>query len=227
MASLIQYYTGGTSDKCIALSNSQFGRKHGYGDNWNSLRFGLSVSFEDTGSSLSGVILRIGLCSGTTNMPGDATTDNSFGIKFSVNWTRFVMPPPIYRWFGGGADRFVFSRVGAVESVTGLAAANIDVTVSGSLRTAFFLDVIKGSPNYTCNFFTGDNYTGARADCTPAAFMNQVSAAVPVLGGHTLRAGAGLPINTALNGILDTVYVGWNLVTPHLLVSDIAVVRLS
>ena len=70
------------------LSASQFGRAHGYGDNWNTLRIALSYNVEDTGATLTGTMLRFGLCHGTANMPGDATTDNSYGIKFQQSWGR-------------------------------------------------------------------------------------------------------------------------------------------
>ena len=79
---------GRNGDQCIALSASQFGRLHGYGNNWNTLRIALSYNVEDTGATLTGTMLRFGLCHGTANMPGDATTDNSYGIKFQQSWAR-------------------------------------------------------------------------------------------------------------------------------------------
>ena len=39
--------------------------------------------------------------------------------------------------------------------------------------------------------------------------------------------GTGLAIDTGTNGILDTVYCGWNLLTPRIFISNLAVVRLA
>ena len=75
MASTIQSQTiSAVTDQCIALAASQFGRLHGYGDNWNTLRFGTQFNVEDTGGTLYNQVFRVGLCHGTANMPGDATT---------------------------------------------------------------------------------------------------------------------------------------------------------
>jgi hypothetical protein len=227
MAATIQYYTGGTEEKCIALSAAQFGRTHGYGNEWNTLRFGLLLSNEDSGASLTGVVLRIALCSGVTNMPGDATTDNSYGIKFSPSWSRLNSPPVSYRWLSGSNDTYAFTRVGAVETTTASGVANIRPPVSGVARSAFFLDVTKGSPNYTFNFFMRDAIT--TNDITPATFMDQVSLSVPTLLNHAFKnptGSAALAVDES-NGVLDTVYVGWAHVTPRILISNIAVVRLA
>ena len=224
-ASTIETQTiSAVTEQCIALAASQFGRAHGYGDNWNTLRIGLNCNFESSGASLVGTVLRIGLCHGTTHMPGDATTDNSYGIKFQPAW-----------YYHAGSDYAVnptpypnaFSRVGTTET---LSATDLNgrIGLVGLKRVCFFLDIIKGSPNYTFKVFMPSS-SGTFADSTPAIFLAQVTSLTPTLTAcsYTSPTGTGLAINTGTNGVLDTVYVGWNMLTPRFFIGNLAVVRLA
>ena len=224
MASTIQSQTIGSADKCIALAASQFGRAHGYGDNWNTLRVGINYNVESTAANLVGTVLRVGLCHGTTNMPGDATTDNSYGIKFQATWSYSTTAWTHYLQQTSG-DPFAFSRVGSVET-TSVTNATPNIGTVNGIRVCLFLDIIKGSPNYTFKLFYCN---GTPSDTTPTTFLAQVASAAPALGGHTYASptGTSLAIDTGTNGILDTVYVGWNLLTPRIFIGNLAVVRLA
>jgi hypothetical protein len=224
MASTIQSQTIGSADLCIALAASQFGRAHGYGDNWNTLRVALLFAVEDTGANLTGSLLRVGLCKGTNNMPGDATTDNSYGIKYQATWNRangtyYEMATSV---------PWAFSRVAAVETTSATNIATANICFVNHCRECLFLDIIKGSPNYTFKAFVSTATTG---DVTPAVFLAQAPSNPPAIGipAHTYLSptGTALAIDTGTNGILDTVYVGWNLLTPRLFISNLAVVKLA
>jgi hypothetical protein len=224
MASTIQSQTIGSADLCIALAASQFGRAHGCGDNWNTLRVALNYNVETTGASLAGTVLRVGLCKGTANMPGDATTDNSYGIKFQQAWLYLAGPPVRYAQYTTG-DPFAFTRVGTTETTS---VTNVQPLISAvsSCRCSLFVDIIKGSPNYTFKMLF---LSGTAVDVTPAAFLGQISAVTPALTNHTYSSptGTSLAVNTGLNGVLDTVYVGWNTLTPRIFIGNLAVVRLA
>ena len=226
MASTVQLQTIGSADKCIALSASQFGRTHGYGDSWTTLRVALNFNVEDSGSDINGMVFRAGLCSGTVNMPADATTANSYGIKvvsvLAAPFSRIFSTYPYYQ----NAVLTAFSRVGVVETT---ASTNIVTgwhwSTVGNTRSMLFIDIIKGSPNYTFKVFRRAGY--AATDSTPAAFLATVTQPAPVYDTHLYSSptGTALPINTGANGILDTVYVGWNLVAPRLFIGDLAVLK--
>jgi hypothetical protein len=222
MASTIQSQTIGSADLCIALAASQFGRAHGYGDNWNTLRVALNYNVEDTGAGLTGTILRVGLCNGTTNMPGDATTNNSYGIKFQAAWAR---SGNLYYLQTTTGDPLAFTRVGNTET-TSLTNVVTHIPFVNGNRAALFLDIIKGSPNYTFNLFY---QSGININVTPANFLAQVTSLSPVLGNHTYASptGTALAVDTGTNGILDTVYVGWSMLTPRIFIGNLAVVRLA
>ena len=229
MAATIETQTiGGVVDRCLVLSNSQFGRPHGYGDSWNTLRVALSFNIEVGADPIKNSVFRAGLCSGTVNMPADATTANSYGIKvvsvLAAPFSRIFSTYPYYQ----NAVLTAFSRVGVVETT---ASTNIVTgwhwSTVGNTRSMLFIDIIKGSPNYTFKVFRRAGY--AATDSTPAAFLATVTQPAPVYDTHLYSSptGTALPINTGANGILDTVYVGWNLVAPRLFISDLAVVRLA
>jgi hypothetical protein len=227
MPSTIQSQTIGSADLCIALAASQFGRAHGYGDNWSTLRVALLCNFESTAANLSSTVLRIGLCRGTTNMPGDATTDNSYGIKFQPTWT-YEGSTTFDYWVNPNPYPTAFCRVGSSESTGATTGgSNVRIGLVNGKRTCFFLDVIKGSPNYTFKTFNASSTSFA--DATPATFLTQAQQSTPSLSNYTYTSptNTSLAVNAATNGILDTVYVGWNLLTPRLFISNLAVVRLA
>ena len=225
MASTIQAQTvGGVAEQCIALAASQFGRLHGYGNDWTTLRIALLWAVEDSGVNIAGSVLRVALCNGTADMPGDATTNNSFGMKQQAAWTRtgsgstaFYTPPAPW----------AFTRVGSTESTSLLGNGLVVGTVSYN-RSLFFLDVTKGSPNYTLQFFGRSDDTHA-GDITPATFLTTIGQVTPAATYHAYNTPSGnaLAVNVGTNGILDTVYVGWNLLSPRLFISNLAVVRLA
>jgi hypothetical protein len=98
--------------------------------------------------------------------------------------------------------------------------------MTNSKRGAWFVDIIKGSPNYTFKMFYNNN--GGTADMTPAAFLAQIGSLAPASTNYIYSGAIGsLAVNVATNGVLDTVYCGWNLVTPRLFISNLAVVRLA
>lgn len=72
----------GRSFKALSLLNGQVGRKMPWGDKWNKLRImvgwriNASATFQTVDTEFFGV------CSGTTNMVGSATTDNAIGLRW-------------------------------------------------------------------------------------------------------------------------------------------------
>jgi hypothetical protein len=84
----------GRTFQALSLSSGQLGRKMPWGDRWNRIK--VVVGWRLNG----GITLTtgapdslLGICSGTTNMGGSATTDNFMGL----------------RWGSGGADSITFT----------------------------------------------------------------------------------------------------------------------
>lgn len=219
MPSVISTQTIGSADNCIVLQGSQFGRQHGYGDNWSILRIGLLLNIVDAGS-FPGSLFRVALCHGTVNMPGDATTDNSYGCEFSGSWSRGT--------YGYNMANSAFTRVGTTKV---LSPTNISprIAFQGVSRYVLFMDITKGSPNYTFAFwYHSGNGAG---DVTPASFANFLGVPSNLLSltdqTYGTPTGTSLAVDTATNGILDTVYCSWNLLYPTIWISSLGVVRIA
>ena len=128
-----------SSDACTA-----------YGDSWNTLRVAISIAVEDTGANIPGVVFRMGLCHGTTNMPGDVTTDNSYGLEFITGFQRNAGPPVN---FVSLLRRSPFRRVGSTLTTGATSWFTGLIGVVNACRQVIFVDIIKGSPNYTFKVF--------------------------------------------------------------------------
>lgn len=219
MPSVISTQTIGSADNCIVMQGSQWGRQHGYGDNWSVLRIGVLFSMVDAGT-FSGPFFRLGLCHGTVNMPGDATTDNSYGAEFSGSWSRGT--------YGYNMANAAFTRVGTTKvlSVTNVSPR---IAFQGVSRYVLFMDITKGSPNYTFSYwYHSGNGAG---DVTPTSFLNFVNVPSTMLSladqTYANPTGTSLAVDAATNGVLDTVYCSWNLLYPTIWISALAVARMA
>lgn len=76
-------HVDGHAMKALSLLNGQIGRKMPWGDKWNRLRIciGVRLNAAATFNTVAGAQF-LGVCSGTTNMAGSATTDNCIGYRW-------------------------------------------------------------------------------------------------------------------------------------------------
>lgn len=217
---------GGVDDKRGVISNSQLARTLFIGTTWTKIRIGLRLSFaSDTGSNLASGKMFIGACSGLANLIGDATTTNWVGFGPAVyatgeTFTRAAGPPPSY-----SASFFIARRVGTTYTSGAGAAGHIMADPVTGYRSLFFVDITKGSPNYTLQQFRRSVNT-TPADVTLTEFLAQMEAAVPALGQHALASSGTLACDEGA-GSFDSVNVSWSITTPGLEISDFAVARLS
>lgn len=220
-------------DKRIVLMNSQFGRAHGVGT-WTKLRIGLRMIMNNTGANITGTPrFYVGLCSGTTNMIMDATTNNWCGVATaSATWEYTAGPPKVYTGSGSVVLRAA-KRVGSTytENATqlndqGAWAVQADATLAN--RFLHFIDITKGSPNYTFDAAFMRTNTGTLLDSSLATFLSQVVLDPPnAQGGHTA---ANTPLTLAVDesgGTFTHVNIGWNQATPTIEICDLAVVKLA
>lgn len=215
-------------DNRIALSNSNFARPHGVGS-WSKLRVALRISGTDSGASLTAPEFAFGLCAGTTNIYKDGTTDHFAGMRTTGNWTRTTNSGILNYQTGGGIWQ-PFKRIGTTTTTsTNLAGAGIIVSANAATvatRYLLFLDILKGSPNYTFSLFdpNGGNFA---ADATASDFLTQAVLTTPSFSGHVVNASATLAVDEATNGTLNCVNLYWDQIDPKIELSDLAIVRLS
>lgn len=128
------------------------------GTTWSRVRVGALVSLSGAATSVTPVF-GMGICSGTTNIFGDATTTHWIGIYSVANWT--------YNGSGGYASGTIAfaKKVGASVTTSG-GASGYDIADCGVLNhvSGYFVDIVRGSPNYTIEIVANDTVpTGANS----------------------------------------------------------------
>lgn len=225
-------------DKRIVLSNSNFARQwdSSIGTSWSRIRIGCRISIRDSGANLTGTPeFILGICSGTSNIYQDATTTHWTGLRtIDPTWTRTAGPPAWYNMATATSNPVAAKKVGTTKTNSattawlGIHAA--DATTEN--RSALFVDITKGSPNFSFNFIAKD--TGGAGDDSLAsfyAFLQNPSQTVTDWTNHKSSITGGgafsLAIDEATNGFFDSVNIGWNRTTPEIEISDLVVVRFS
>jgi hypothetical protein len=101
---------------------------------------------------------------------------------------------------------------------------------AGAFRMGMYLDITKGSPNYTLKLWGALGIPGTAQDLSASSFLTSMTAATPTLFGVTSAIGSSnqtIAVDEGANGTLNAINCWWNqsVVTPIL--SDIAIAVLS
>jgi hypothetical protein len=226
-------------DRHLTLAGEEYLRPLGIGSNWTKLRLGLLVALTPNGTSnLPDCSLMLGVCSAATPFSGTqgygaAVTGNYLGADFT-NRTGSDLTygagsgNPYYYTVNKAARR----RYGVTETTASLGGSYslCCATNTGTLqrRTPLYVDITKGSPNYTLRpFFCSSAH--AVLDFTAAHLLDGLEqSGVPVINGQTLQAESVTNIacdETA--GVFDTLSLFWNRAAYPLEVYALAVFRAS
>jgi hypothetical protein len=118
-------------------------------------------------------------------------------------------------------------KVGTTLTSTALINSTLTAAPATGYRSVIFVDILKGSPNFTFNIFCRDNNSTATTDITRAEFLTQMQQATPALTTHTLSGTQTQAVDEATDGFFDSVNVYWSQTGTPMELSDIAVARLS
>lgn len=228
MATTIVQHTIGTTTNYASQSNSRFARPLPFSTTWTKLRIAVRWGLTDSGANLTSTPgFAVGVCSGTSNIYGDATVTNFCGvINNAATLTRATGP---IRYTGLGL------RPGKkVNTTQTLGGTNVNaslyqfITIDASVRTALFVDITKGSPNYTFDIFYPTN--SAVADISMANFLAQVELTTPALTNYTYSVTAGSSQTLAVDesaGTFDTLNFYWDRTVSTLDSDELYIVRLQ
>lgn len=217
------------TDKRIRLSNSQFGRPFNFGT-WSKVRVCFRLGFTDYGASPSGNVNHfLGLCSGTTNMFGDATCQHFVGFGNTGTWTRsgsgssliYTAAAPSYYTKIGTT---LVASTNASNGIAYGATADFD----GKQRKVLFVEYVKlsGTQMNLTAFYRLNN--AGTVDISYSDWLNL--AEVETGAAYTLHAWGTtrtLSVNEGVNGVLDAVTAYWSRTSPQMEISDIAVVKFA
>jgi hypothetical protein len=143
----------------------------------------------------------------------------------AATWTRVAGPPVVY----GGLNIQAAKRVGTTQTVGGTdlnAAAGMFIGAQPATgeRYCAFLDIVKGSPNFSFTLFSKN--TSTTLDVTKATFDAQVVTSSPVITSHISGTTRTLAVSEA-DGALNAVNIFWDRGAPKIEISDIAIVRFA
>lgn len=240
-----------TSDQALLIGNEELLRKLSIGNNWTSLRIGAMIAITPDGTnSLASCKLMLGVCSANATFSNTAgysaaSTTNYVGADLYCPGNTGTPETAVYQAGSGnpyfyasnatfGVPTSIRRRVATTETfaiVGGNSQRPIAVAGAGSTlrRCPVYVDIIKGSPNYTVNVWNIPLASSA-TDFSYAHFLTGFETASPVLNGVTLTQNTGSPGVIACSevaGNFDTVSVFWNRLSFPLEVYALGVRRLS
>lgn len=227
-ATIILQTPGGVDDKRIRLANAQFARPFSVGS-WSKIRIFVRWAVGDNSNMMSGVTnFMFGLCSGSTNLPGDATTQHAIGAGTNGDWDGASSST----YYGFGTTFNFLSRIGATLTALGGGVAATSAGVRRGLpatRTLFFIDFTKGSPSWTGQVMMIANTSSTTTDVDYATMMTYAELETPgALAGHIVGSTARtFAVDEGTNGTLDHVCFWWPRTDPVVEISDIGIVRFA
>lgn len=221
---IIQRTISAAMQKAISFSNSAIARSIPIPSGWNALRIGMRLHFTQ-GTFVSPVRWAFGLCHGTTNIINSDTTDNFAGVwsdsSFSSNGSS---AGDVYF----GINWRPMTRVGTLITTGTQIVASTSFGNTANLNTAdrmpFFVDITKGSPNYTMNVWY-PAHLGTAIDYSEDEFqtMLQEQSNPQRNGADIMSHGTDqtIAVDEAGNGALNALSVWWNQIGPTLEVCDL------
>ena len=219
MGSIVETMAG---DKRLKLGNEQFVRKLAVGRNWHHLRIGVRLGFDCAASSVTSPHLAIGLCSGTSNCVGDASTTNWYGLTSRTCGSATITGSTIksHYFYPFQAQK----RVGTTWTDFGYLSMAYITSAPSSRRCLIFFDLID-TPTPTMKMYANQNATFGIGDITLDNFLTLLSNISPPQDSYVTGSRTFTLSETA--GSLDTVNIMWNNDSYKMEFSDIAVYRFS
>ena len=223
-------------DEWLQLGNEEWVRPLSMGNNWSHIRIGLLWAV--TGSSTIGTSngFAIGVCSGTTHPFNDPACTNFVGI-YNNGGLFFNSNAPNNYWtltssMGHGATK--------VGSTLALTASNMPDSVGMMLpavggtnrRGLLYVDIIKGSPNYTIWW---EQYTNSGSNPTvDFTVANLKSGLTQTVGSITVAGvifndgnGAQTIACSESPGIFDTIDIYSNFAGNPMQIYEVAIQKIS
>jgi hypothetical protein len=213
-------------DKRIVVSNGTFVRPIPFGTSWTQLRFGIRFHIRDSGATLTGTPRFVmGVCSGSSNIYGDSSTTNFAGIRTnSGTWTRSATNYEVTVNMFAPTKKVATTITDGTVLNTSWRLPN-GAAVPSADRGVFFVDVNKGSPNYTFDIFKLSS-GAALVDISRTTFLEQMEVAAPSITNYATGTTAGLALDESA-GSFDHLSLFWDRTTPEFEICDIAVSRLA
>lgn len=230
MASVIIHRTiSSATDSRIQLSNSRFARQIPF--SWSKIRLGVRWTLNaTTGVNITGTPrIVLGICAGSSNIYGDATTTHFLGARQNESTWTAQGAAGSENWFCNGSTWQNLKRVGTTDTTgtsLGLNAITWNIAhATLARRSIFFLDITKGSPNFTQRIF-GTN-ANPPADITESRFLELMGIELPSETNYQHATAQTLAVSEGTDGTFTHLNVHWDRTTQNIEISDIALARFA
>lgn len=238
MANIGSRLFNGVADKYVSLANEELVRTLQIGSDWTKLRIGVLLAVTPDGTNnLASAALVLGLCSGTAHPYGAASTTNFIGAAFHASTPGATSGTLTYTANSGNplfsaTGTAPLTRVGtALGSATGSSTALLLTANTGTTqrRSPLYLDITKGSPNYTVGRWSPATSQGQfqNGDCTPGEMLSVLENTAPTWLGLSLTSSSTTIAASEAAGAFDSVDLFWNKAGFPLEVYALAVARLA
>lgn len=216
------------------MNNSRWARPIGF--SWSKIRIGVRWQVDGSTNITGTPRMVIGVCSGSSNIYGDATTTHFVGTRQNEpTWTITGGN----RYLVNGNTWECLKRVGTTDTAgsgsLGLNAVQWGIGPNAATPTAnrsvFILDITKGSPNFTLQIMLGWNNTdsggAAPTDVSKENFLQNMMESTPVRAQHRAGTARTLAVDESTNGTLDHINMHWNQSGHIMEICDWAIAKLA
>jgi hypothetical protein len=223
-------------DQRIVLSNSEATRLPLIGSDWTKVRLGVRLSVGASANITGNPRIAIGLCTGVADGFGRTATTHFAGVRMSGASFNYTAGPPAYLTASAAGAMVCCKRISGTTtngSAVSSAATMLSSSVS-SRRSCLFVEITRGSPNFTFQLGAPTTAAAVQTDITLAKFRDQMSwPAWSVVGlstwlsGYNTGSAITLAVDEATYGSLIVPNVYWDQTGAPLEVSDVQLTRLT
>lgn len=215
---IISRTIGSVVDKRALIKNGQLKRLFSYLNDWTKIRIGIHFSFDGSlAANITGTPQFVfGLISDTDNGWGNVTTDHFLGWRTNVaTWTYNAGAGNPY--FSLASAAILTKKIGTTITSGSSFSPSPSFTANNTLiRNALFLEITKGSPNFTVQSSHPGSAAAAQQDITDDVFENMMNAvdisacsSTPTVAYSSSTAWT-IAIDEATNGYFNGLNIFWD-----------------
>lgn len=208
------------SDRRMKLAVSEVIRAPVYGADWNVIRIGLRCSFIASATLTGTPRLAFGVCNGGVNGYGALSSDHVVGFRTSRSSFAYgATSTGRFQFIGNDNEMSFFKKIDTTvtQTVPSSSSSSGFLSSDSSVRSVLFLEITKGSPNFTFQIARPGNSTTGEYDYTLTEFQQMMEGGAlsdvgSVVANTVARplTPAALAVDEATDGDLDHIFVYWD-----------------